>query len=238
MKRKFTLIELLVVIAIIAILASMLLPALNQARSRAKRVKCTANLKSFGSAGVAYAGDSNGWTLLNYTASPWTNEWTKNQLFKRGLGYNTLDPNSEYIPVGLLCPDSYAYQNPISGWGRPQYSYSLNNEYRQNSWDDPLHRSTRISRISKPAAKYMFFDGLGMNATFGDKSKRPACLMYGETPQSFDILAYRHQGGSMNVAFFDGHVGVESRNIGEWLSDQFYIENWALYQPGWSEIKF
>ncbi len=59
--EKFTLIEFLIVISVIAVLAAMLLPALNKAREKAKQISCAGMMKQFGVCSVLYAGDYSDW---------------------------------------------------------------------------------------------------------------------------------------------------------------------------------
>lgn len=85
--QNFTLIELLVVIAIIAIIAAMLLPALNSARESGKKIRCTANLKQVGVGFSLYGSDYEGYVPTAYSDNNWNGrKWF--EMFK-DLGYTS-----------------------------------------------------------------------------------------------------------------------------------------------------
>ena len=117
--RCFTLIELLVVIAIIAVLASILLPALNKARDQAKAINCVNSLHQLGLTINMYSDDFNGLAPYNCADSGDKISW-RNRLY-----------NGNYIKTykGTYCPAIPLAAPAYSGWGEANrgLGYGMNN---------------------------------------------------------------------------------------------------------------
>ena len=144
MKKRFTLIELLVVIAIIAILASILMPALSQARERGKSMTCINNLKGIGNAYANYIDDYEGYLVPSNPAfdGSGVNCWVPMLILKKYLGSNnyarpvkTLKAGT-YKPAGVFwCPSAVGEYKTSKGASGPSVSSAnpaANTCYGQN----------------------------------------------------------------------------------------------------------
>lgn len=190
--KAFTLIELLVVISIIALLMSIMMPALGKARQLAKNTICKTNLKQIGYAVALYAQDNNNSVVVSWTSSNYS-AWASNP------DRNTSDPDQNNFAgflssyVGGKDGEVEGGLSSVSGksqkiWKCPSYKRDPAATY-QGNWSYGMNRhlsfsdqkltaystkdrskieAMRMDRIKMPDNKILVADVLGNHCEFGD----------------------------------------------------------------------
>lgn len=185
-KKKFTLIELLVVIAIIAILAAMLLPALNKAREKAKTIKCAGNLKQFGTAFNMYADDYDGYLPTLQTLTGTSPRWYEVML--------------KYVNEGVyVCPTEVGTKYGISDAGRDSLGYGTNMNLINN-----VGNHTRAIKPKQPSQTILLADSDGDTTAAKRHQWRAMIVPENDTAWRYDVDG-RHSSGA-NALYVDGHV--------------------------------
>ncbi len=194
-KRCFTLIELLIVIAIIAILASLLLPALNKARDKAKAISCFSNLKQLGTHQALYNQSNDDYIIPCNISYTW-HTYYGNLLFGEG----NWSKSGTATPVKLMtCPAETLYTNSPT---RSNYVYNL---YAGTSSLPAI----KIVSVKSPSIKTMMSDAYMKHAS----STSFYCFIQNISNSrivnvQYDTIGFRHSQNA-NSLFLDGHAATQ-----------------------------
>lgn len=191
----FTLIELLMVIAIIALLATMLLPALQKSKGKAKDIKCANNLKQLGTISSLYIGDWNNLPAFWDGSKTWTNLFADLGYIKwvRAGNVNTVYSDARWI----YCP-SYMPDGMLDSNGAPNsfsYAYGMN-----------AAKTGNLSSVTSPSEYNIYADTILTAA-----STSYLFQYYHYYISAADQKVHLRHSKRANFWFLDGHVKACSR---------------------------
>ncbi len=213
-KTCFTLIELLVVIAIIAILAAMLLPALNQAREKARLTQCLNNSKQISSATTMYSGDFDDFLVPGFLPLP--NYWNTSQGIRpwtEAMGrfserspcnYGLTFIKKDYFK-GITCPS----ETKISSYNYGSYAVNqwLHGSFTSAGVMHATYITQKVNRVGQPSRAMSALENARPDSATWAYPNSTSNTAYTIDGLDYNNGLARHA-GLTNIAYIDGHAGT------------------------------